>query len=54
MKALVVYYSLEGSTRRIAEQIADELSADLLEIKPCENFQRRLVGSLWWGASVLP
>ena len=40
MKTLVVYYSLEGSTRRIADQIANELSADLLEIKPVREFPK--------------
>ena len=34
MKRLIVYYSLEGSTRKVAERLAVELKADLLELKP--------------------
>lgn len=37
MASLVVYYSLEGSTRLIAENVADALGADLLELKPVKE-----------------
>ena len=34
-KALVAYFSAEaGTTRRIAEELADIVAADLYEIKP--------------------
>ena len=33
MKTLIVYYSLEGNTRMIAEKLAEKTGADLLEIK---------------------
>ena len=33
-KILVAYYSAQGHTKRVAETIADELSADLFEIVP--------------------
>ena len=36
MKSAVVYYSLEGSTKRAAEQVAKELGSDLIELV-CEN-----------------
>ncbi len=36
-KTLVVYYSYEGSTRLIAETIADTLKADILTLKPLEE-----------------
>jgi len=34
MKALVIYYSYEGNTRFVAEQMAEEIGAELLELKP--------------------
>ena len=34
MKNLVVYYSLEGNTKLIAEFIAKEIGADIIELKP--------------------
>ncbi|MHA1366049.1 MAG: flavodoxin family protein, partial [Candidatus Heimdallarchaeota archaeon] len=34
MKILVAYYSFEGNTKYIAEAIAKEIKADILEIKP--------------------
>ncbi len=40
MKILVAYYSLEGSTKKIAQQIAAELAADLLEIQPVREFPK--------------
>jgi len=33
MKALVVYYSFEGDTKLIGDTIAEELGADILELK---------------------
>ena len=34
MKALTVFYSLDGNTRHVAEAVARELKADLLDLKP--------------------
>lgn len=38
MKTLVVYYSAEGHTKRIAEEIAKNLQADLFEIVPSKPY----------------
>lgn len=41
MKALVVYYSFSGTTRRMAEAIAQETGADLAEIRPKTSIETR-------------
>ena len=38
-KALVVYYSLDGHTREIAEKIREKTGADIYEIKTREKFK---------------
>ncbi|QEZ67642.1 hypothetical protein D4A35_01370 [Paraclostridium bifermentans] len=54
MKNLVVYYSLEGNTKLIAEFIAKEIDADIIELKPKKEFPssgfRKYV---WGGKSVI-
>lgn len=37
-KVLVVYYSASGSTKRVAEEIADELNADMFEVEPVDIY----------------
>ncbi|HHV71097.1 MAG TPA: flavodoxin [Clostridia bacterium] len=41
LKKLVVYYSLEGNTKFIAEVIADKIGAELLELKPQTEINSR-------------
>lgn len=38
MKTLIVYYSLEGSTKMIAEKLAGKMGADLLEIRSVKEY----------------
>ena len=38
MKTLVVYYSAQGHTKRVAKEIATNLSADLFEIIPAKPY----------------
>lgn len=52
MKSLIVYYSLDGHTRRIAEMIAKETASDIHELKTCKpstgksGFTRYFLGGM--------
>jgi flavodoxin len=48
-KILVVYYSYEGSTRLISENIAQEISADILECKPIKDLSSKGFSKYFWG-----
>ncbi len=37
-KTLIIYYSAQGHTKKIAEQIATNLNADIFEITPKEEY----------------
>ncbi len=38
MKAIIIYYSLEGNTDYTAKLLADELGADLLRLEPVTSY----------------
>lgn len=53
-KILVVYYSYEGSTRLIAQTIAQTLDADLLECKPIKDLKSKgFMKYVWGGRQVI-
>jgi len=49
MKALVVYYSLEGNTKKLAQQLADYLKAETLELKPTKEVNGEKRSKYLWG-----
>lgn len=54
LKKLVVFYSLEGNTRFIAENISDITGADLLELKPIKDIKSgKFMKYVWGGKQVL-
>lgn len=46
---LVVYYSFEGSTKAVAEAVADAVNADILELKPVKELQTHGFMKYIWG-----
>ncbi len=49
MKPLIVYYSLEGHTRFIADTLAKQLDADQFELKPQKEFPTGGFRKFFWG-----
>ena len=50
-KILIVYYSLTGSTRFIAESLKDSIEADLLELKPIKELNPDKGTKFMWGGA---
>jgi flavodoxin len=50
-KILIVYYSLTGSTRFIAETLEEELEADILELKPIKELNPDSGMKFMWGGA---
>ena len=49
MRTLVVYYSLQGNTRSMAEAMAAQLGADLLPLKPLREMPTKGFRKFLWG-----
>lgn len=49
MKNLIVYYSLEGNTKFIAESIAEEIECDILELVPKKAYPTGRISKFFWG-----
>jgi len=50
-KTLVLYYSYEGHTKKVAEVIAKEISADIEGVKPIKEMKTKGFGKFLWGGS---
>lgn len=54
MNTLVVFYSLEGNTKIVADILAEELDSDYIELKPDKEIPKGgLTKFFWGGKSVL-
>lgn len=53
MKILVVYYSYDGNTRFIAETVANELDADIHELKPVKEMKSKGFLKYVWGGTMV-
>lgn len=50
-KVLIVYYSLTGNTKFIAETIAETINADVLELKPKKELNAESGMKYMWGGA---
>ena len=49
MKAAVVYFSLEGNTKHVAEKIGKELDADVIPLIPVKAYPTGNSSKYFWG-----
>jgi flavodoxin len=41
MESIIIFYSLDGNTRKLARKLAESLSADILELRPQKEIDSR-------------
>lgn len=49
MKTIVVYFSLEGNTKYVADIIAEYIKADTLRLEPVKDYHRGNFSKFFWG-----
>ncbi len=53
-KAIVLYYSFEGSTKKVAKYLAEHLDIDIHEIKPVKEIPTKsFIKYIWGGGQVV-
>jgi flavodoxin len=50
-KSLILYYSYEGNTEKVATMIKDHLDCDIESIKPIKEMQSKGFSKYFWGGS---
>ena len=53
MNTEIVYYSMHGNVRYVAEKVAKELGADLIELKPVKAYPDKGAMQFIWGGSAV-
>ena len=46
MKTLVTYFSAEGTTAKVAKELAEKIEADIFEIVPAEPYSKQIYDGL--------
>ena len=49
MRTAIVYYSMSGNTRFVAERIAEKVNADIIRIQPIKSYPNQGVKKFIWG-----
>ena len=49
MKAIVIFYSLDGNSAQVAEMLKSSLNAEILEIKTLDEKKRTGARKMFWG-----
>ena len=49
MKAVIVYYSMSGNVQYVAENIAANIQADLVQVKPQKAYPDKGIRKFLWG-----
>lgn len=49
MKTAVVYYSMSGNTKTVAETVAEKLGAEMIEIQPVKEYPSKGARKFIWG-----
>lgn len=53
MKTAVIFYSLNGNTRYVADKVAKDLAADLIELIPVKAYpDKGMIKFIWGGSAV--
>ena len=49
MKTAIVYYSMSGNTKYVADKIAEKIEADIIEIEPVKAYPDKGAKKFIWG-----